>query len=146
MEKNTRARNDDYLTKYIILIIIYVFSDDCEHIFNKYCLVDEERGRREKMSRTIEKRTKAEILKYNMNWELLKITTYVIVIGFLGGAVISGYFNPEASKPEYVKGSYAFGCLYSFTAGMIFLKLIQCIKKYNSTKKDFWEYVKHIPS
>ena len=25
-------RNDDYLTKYIILLIIYMFSDDCEHI------------------------------------------------------------------------------------------------------------------
>ena len=32
MEENTRARNDDYLTKYIILIIIHMFSDDCEHI------------------------------------------------------------------------------------------------------------------
>ena len=98
------------------------------------------------MVRTIEKRTKTKVLKDNMNWSLLKVTVCVIGIGFFGGAVIAGYFDPEKFEPEYVKNSYMFGCLYSLIAGMISLKLIQCIEKYNSAKKDFWEHVKHIPS
>jgi len=150
MEENTRARNDDYLTKYIILIIIYVFSDDCEHIFNKYCLVDDERGRRNIMTyESFEpevKASKATTLRHNMNWELLKTGLCIIGIIFLYKVLAEGYHDPDIINPDYVQGIYITGCIVSFMTGIVFFKLIQCIKNYCLLRKELWRHVDVTPS